>query len=96
MPVGIFWEARTALPSDRYSAYGTVVDPQLCPERLGAACATDTHRNFKELTDDGDSVVGVETVRRIARIYGRGQVVAVRQRGTVYRLHMAAARSRYA
>lgn len=96
MPVGIFWEARTAFPSDRYSAYETVVDPQLCPEGSGAACATDTHRNFEELTDNGDSVVGVEAVRRIARIYGRRPVVAVRQRGTACRLHMAAARSRYA
>jgi transposase len=58
------------LLSDRYSAYETVVDPRLYPDRLGAACAAHARRNFEELTHDGTSVVGLEAVRRFARIYG--------------------------
>jgi hypothetical protein len=38
--------------------------------RLGAACAAHARRNFEELTHDGTSVVGLEAVRRFARIYG--------------------------
>lgn len=56
--------------TDRYSAYETVVDPRLYPDRLGAACAAHARRNFEELTHDGTSVVGLEAVRRFARIYG--------------------------
>jgi hypothetical protein len=37
---------------------------------LGAACAAHARRNFEELTRDGTSVVGLEAVRRFARIYG--------------------------
>lgn len=58
------------LLTDRYSAYETVVDPRLYPDRLGAACAAHARRNFEELTHDGTSVVGLEAVRRFARIYG--------------------------
>jgi hypothetical protein len=35
-----------------------------------AACAAHARRNFEELTHDGTSVVGLEAVRRFARIYG--------------------------
>jgi hypothetical protein len=58
------------LLTDRYSAYETVVDPRLYPDRFGAACAAHARRNFEELTHDGTSVVGLEAVRRFARIYG--------------------------
>jgi transposase len=58
------------LLSDRYSAYETVVDPRLYPDRVGAACAAHARRNFEEFTHDGTSVVGLEAVRRFARIYG--------------------------
>ncbi|MBS0451911.1 MAG: IS66 family transposase [Proteobacteria bacterium] len=58
------------LLTDRYSAYETVVDPRLYPDRFGAACAAHARRNFEELTHDGTSAVGLEAVRRFARIYG--------------------------
>lgn len=58
------------LLTDRYSAYETVVDPRLYPERRGAACVAHARRNFEELTQGGTSVVGLEAVRRFARIYG--------------------------
>lgn len=58
------------LLTDRYSAYETVVDPRLYPDRLGAACVAHARRNFEELTHDGTSVVGLEAVRHFARIYG--------------------------
>ena len=58
------------LLTDRYSAYETVVDPRLYPDRFSAACAAHARRNFEELTHDGTSLVGLEAVRRFARIYG--------------------------
>jgi len=58
------------LLTDRFSAYETVVDPRLYPDRLGAACAAHARRNFEELTHDGTSPVGLDAVRRFARIYG--------------------------
>jgi transposase len=58
------------LLTDRYSAYETVVDPRLYPDRVGAACVAHARRNFEELTQGGTSVVGLEAVRRFARIYG--------------------------
>jgi transposase len=58
------------LLTDRYSAYETVVDPRLYPGRLGAACAAHARRRFEELTHAGTSPVGVDAVRRFARIYG--------------------------
>jgi transposase len=57
------------LLTDRYSAYETVVDPRLYPDRVGAACAAHARRNFEELTRDGTSVAGLEAVRRFACIY---------------------------
>lgn len=47
-----------------------MVDPRLYPDCLGAACAAHARRNFEELAHDGTSVVGLEAVRRFARIYG--------------------------
>lgn len=58
------------LLTDRYSAYETVVDPRLYPDRRSAACVAHARRNFEELTQGGTSVVGLEAVRRFARIYG--------------------------
>lgn len=66
-PRGGRWSG--TLPTDRYSAYETVVDPRLYPDRLVAACAAHARRNFEELTRDGTSVVDLEAVRRFARIY---------------------------
>jgi transposase len=57
------------LLTDRYNAYETVVDPRLYPDRIGAACAAHARRNFEELTHDGTSPVGIDAVRRFARIY---------------------------
>lgn len=54
------------LLTDRYSAYETVVDPRLYPDRFSAACAAHARRNFEELTHDGTSLVGLEAVRRFA------------------------------
>ena len=39
-------------------------------DRFSAACAAHARRNFEELTHDGTSLVGLEAVRRFARIYG--------------------------
>jgi len=58
------------LLTDRYGAYESVVDPRLHPGRIGAACAAHARRNFEELMRDGTSPVGLEAVRRFARIYG--------------------------
>lgn len=57
------------LLTDRYSAYDTVVDPRLCPGRISAACAAHARRNFEELTKDGTSPIGLDALRRFARIY---------------------------
>jgi transposase len=57
------------LLTDRYGAYDTVVDPQHYPGRISAACAAHARRNFEELTKAGTSAVGLEALRRFARIY---------------------------
>lgn len=57
------------LLTDRYSAYDTVVDRQHYPGRISAACAAHARRNFEELTKDGTSPVGLDALRRFARIY---------------------------
>ncbi|MFG6441978.1 IS66 family transposase [Roseateles sp. LKC17W] len=57
------------LLTDRYGAYDTVVDPQHFPGRISAACAAHARRNFEELTKDGTSPVGLDALRRFARIY---------------------------
>jgi transposase len=57
------------LLTDRYGAYDTVVDPRLYPGRVSAACAAHARRNFEELTKDGTSPIGLDALRRFARIY---------------------------
>ncbi|WAC73819.1 IS66 family transposase [Roseateles sp. SL47] len=57
------------LLTDRYGAYDTVVDPQRYPGRISAACAAHARRNFEELTKVGTSPVGLDALRRFARIY---------------------------
>lgn len=57
------------LLTDRYGAYDTVVDPRLYPGRISAACAAHARRNFEELTKDGTSPIGLDALRRFARIY---------------------------
>jgi transposase len=57
------------LLTDRYGAYDTVVDQRLYPGRISAACAAHARRNFEELTRDGTSTVGLDALRRLARIY---------------------------
>ena len=56
------------LLTDRYSAYDTVVDLRLYPGRISAACAAHARRNFEELTKDGTSPIGLDALRRFARI----------------------------
>jgi transposase len=60
---------RGTLLTDRYGGYETVVDPHLYPGRVSAACAAHARRNFEELTHDGTSAIGVDAIRRFARIY---------------------------
>ena len=60
---------KVALLTDRYGAYDTVVDPRLYPGRISAACAAHARRNFEELTKDGTSPIGLDALRRFARIY---------------------------
>lgn len=57
------------LLTDRYGAYETVVDPQHYPGRISAACAAHARRNFEELTKAGTSPIGLDALRRFARIY---------------------------
>ncbi len=60
---------RGTLLTDRYNGYETVVDPRLYPGRISAACAAHARRNFEELTRSGTSPVGIDAMRRFARIY---------------------------
>ena len=39
------------------------------PGRISAACAAHARRNFEELTKDGTSPIGLDALRRFARIY---------------------------
>jgi transposase len=57
------------LLTDRYSAYDTVLDPQLHPKRRAAACVAHARRKFDELAKAGTSAVGEEAIRRFAGIY---------------------------
>ena len=57
------------LLTDRYGAYDTAVDPQHYPGRISAACAAHARRNFEELTHEGTSPIGLDALRRFARIY---------------------------
>jgi len=57
------------LLTDRYSAYDTVLDPRVHPDRIDAACAAHARRKYEELARDGTSPVADEAIRRFARIY---------------------------
>jgi len=57
------------LLTDRYSAYDTVLDPQIHPDRRTAGCAAHARRKYEELARDGTSLLAVEAIRRFARIY---------------------------
>ena len=57
------------LLTDRYGGYEAVVDPQHYPGRMSAACAAHARRNFEELAHEGTSPIGLDALRRFARIY---------------------------
>ena len=57
------------LLSDRYSAYDTVLDPRIHPDRIDAACAAHARRKYEELARDGTSPLADDAIRRFARIY---------------------------
>ena len=57
------------LLTDRYSAYDTVLDERLHPDRRPAACVAHARRKFDELAKAGTSALGEEAIRRLARIY---------------------------
>jgi transposase len=57
------------LLTDRYSAYDTVLDVRVHPDRIDAACAAHARRKYEELARDGTSPLADEAVRRFARIY---------------------------
>jgi len=57
------------LLTDRYSAYDTVLDERVHPDRRAAACVAHARRKFDELAKAGTSALGEEAIRRFARIY---------------------------
>jgi transposase len=60
------------LLTDRYSAYDTVLDVRVYPDRRAAACVAHARRKFDELTKAGavgSSPLAEEAIRRFARIY---------------------------
>ena len=57
------------LLTDRYSAYDTVLDERVHPQRRAAACVAHARRKFDELAKTGMSALGEEAIRRFARIY---------------------------
>jgi transposase len=57
------------LLTDRYSAYDTVLDVRVYPDRRGAACVAHARRKFDELAKAGVSPLAEEAIRRFARIY---------------------------
>jgi transposase len=57
------------LLTDRYSAYDTVLDPRIHPDRIDAACAAHARRKYEELARDGTSPLAEDAIRRFARIY---------------------------
>ncbi|CAN7561423.1 IS66 family transposase [Variovorax sp. LjRoot178] len=57
------------LLTDRYSAYDTVLDARVYPDRIDAACAAHARRKYEELARDGTSPLANEAIRRFARIY---------------------------
>lgn len=57
------------LLTDRYSAYDTVLDERVYPDRQAAACVAHARRKFDELAKAGTSALAEEAIRRLARIY---------------------------
>jgi transposase len=60
------------LLADRYSAYDTVLDERVYPDRRAAACVTHARRKFDELAKAGGvgaSPLAQEAIRRFARLY---------------------------
>jgi transposase len=57
------------LLSDRYSAYDTVLDARLYPDRVGAACVAHARRKFDELARAGTSALAEAAIVRFARLY---------------------------
>ncbi|HEX5684694.1 MAG TPA: IS66 family transposase, partial [Ideonella sp.] len=57
------------LLTDRYSAYDTVVDPRVHPDRVDAGCAAHARRKFDELAREGKNPLALEAIQRWARIY---------------------------
>jgi hypothetical protein len=60
------------LLTDRYSAYDTVLDERVYPDRQAAACVAHARRKFDELAKAGSaggSPLAEEAIRRMARIY---------------------------
>ena len=57
------------LLTDRYSAYDTVLDARVHPDRMAAACVAHARRKFDELAKAGSSALAEEAIRRFAHIY---------------------------
>jgi transposase len=66
------------LLTDRYSAYDTVLDARVYPDRVAAACVAHARRKFDELAKAGSSALAEEAIRRFARIYAaEGELVGL-------------------
>lgn len=57
------------LLTDRYSAYDTVLDERVHPDRQAAACVAHARRKFDELAKAGTSALAQEAIRRFGLIY---------------------------
>ena len=57
------------LLTDRYSAYDTVLDARVYPDRRAAGCVAHARRKFDELAKAAVSPLAEEAIRRFARIY---------------------------
>jgi transposase len=57
------------LLTDRYSAYDTVLDERVHPDRTAAACVAHARRKFDELAKAGTSALADEAIQRFAHLY---------------------------
>lgn len=57
------------LLTDRYTAYDTVLDERVHPDRTAAACVAHARRKFDELAKAGTSALAEEAIRRFGRLY---------------------------
>jgi len=57
------------LLTDRYTAYDTVLDERVHPDRVAAACVAHARRKFDELAKAGTSALAEEAIRRFGLIY---------------------------